>query len=405
MLAEMVQYLLRHTKQQILLLAYTNRAVDEICEAIHEFAENDYLRMGSRYACDERFVHRMFSVVTEKVDKRKDLNEIIAGHRIVVSTVATIINRPLILKLKKFDTAIIDEASQILEPMLVGMLPAFRRFILIGDHKQLPAVVMQDKNRSAVKDEQLIEIGLTNRRNSLFERLFRRAQEEGWNWAWDMLAHQGRMHGDICEFPSRYFYNNQLLLLPLEGGGAWQREAMSYQLLENSSKLSRKLAEKRVVYIGTETDYDGNPKTNLEEAQRVGEVIEAFYQLYEANGLELKPENVGVITPFRAQIAQVRQQLETYEKGYEQCTIDTVERYQGGARDIIIISLCLNMTHQLDAVVSLSDDETVDRKLNVALTRARKHLVVIGNEYIMRQDKRYHALLDWIASNNGVFVS
>ena len=89
----------------------------------------------------------MFSVVTEKVEKRKELKEIIDRHRIFISTVATIVNRPLILKLKKFDTAVIDEASQILEPLLVGLLPSFRRFILIGDHKQLPAVVMQDKKK------------------------------------------------------------------------------------------------------------------------------------------------------------------------------------------------------------------------------------------------------------------
>ena len=147
MLAETVKYLLKNTKQNILLLAYTNRAVDEICEAIHSFAENDYLRLGSRYSCDSRFDGRMFSVVTEKVEKRKELKEIIYRHRIFISTVATIVNRPLILKLKKFDTAVIDEASQILEPLLVGLLPSFRRFILIGDHKQLPAVVMQDKKK------------------------------------------------------------------------------------------------------------------------------------------------------------------------------------------------------------------------------------------------------------------
>ncbi len=397
MLAESVKYLLKHTNQQILLLAYTNRAVDEICEAIHEFAEQDYLRLGSRYSCDERFEHRMFSVVTEKVETRKGLKDVIDGHRIFVSTVATILNRPLILKLKKFDTAIIDEASQILEPMLVGMLPAFRRFILIGDHKQLPAVVLQDKNKSAVKDEQLLEIGLSNRRNSLFERLFNRAKVMGWNWAWDMLSHQGRMHGDICDFPSRYFYGEQLHLLPLESGGAWQREDLKYKLADNADELCRELASKRVVYRPSIADYDGNPKTNLIEAKMVGETIDAFRQLYEANEIPFLPENIGVITPFRAQIAQIRHLLESYGKGYERCTIDTVERYQGGARDIIIISFCLNMTHQLDSVVSLSDDESVDRKLNVALTRARKHLVLIGNEYVLRQDRRYSQLLNWIA--------
>jgi DNA replication ATP-dependent helicase Dna2 len=398
MLAETVKYLLKHTKQNILLLAYTNRAVDEICEAIHSFAENDYLRLGSRYSCDSRFDNRMFSVVTEKVEKRKELKEIIDSHRIFISTVATIVNRPLILKLKKFDTAVIDEASQILEPLLVGMLPSFRRFILIGDHKQLPAVVMQDKKKSAVDDEQLMAIGLYNRRNSLFERLFNRAQQEGWHWAWDMMSNQGRMHADICEFPSKYFYNSRLHLLPAERGGAWQRDKLNYNLPQNSDELCVSLTSKRVVFIPSSSDYDGNPKTNLIEAEIVGKVIDSFKNIYDQNGLEFNQNTLGVITPFRAQIAQIRHKLETYGKSYELCSIDTVERYQGGARDIIIISLCLNMTHQLDAVVSLSDDETVDRKLNVALTRARKHLVIIGNEYVMKQDARYSKLLDWMKS-------
>jgi DNA replication ATP-dependent helicase Dna2 len=406
MLAEMVRHLLKNTKQQILLLAYTNRAVDEICEAIHGFAENDYLRLGSRYACDKEFEHRMFSVVTEQVKSRKELTDIIQNHRIFVSTVASIVNRPLLLQLKRFDTAILDEASQILEPMLVGMLPAFRKFIMIGDHKQLPAVVMQDKEQSAVKDEMLLSIGLSNRRNSLFERLYRRAQDKNWYWAYDMLSHQGRMHSDISAFPSEFFYDQKLkLLADTSPAGAWQLEDLKYQLEEGASVLQQLIAQKRMVYVPTEADYDGNPKTNAEEAAKIGELIDEFRQLYEANGMELKPEDVGVITPFRAQIAQIRSVLANYGKGYEECTIDTVERYQGGARKIILISLCLNMAYQLEAVVSLSDDEQVDRKLNVALTRARQHLVLLGNERLMRMDKRYNALLDWIEQAGGRYTN
>lgn len=404
MLAEMVRHLLKNTKQQILLLAYTNRAVDEICEAIHEFAEEDYLRLGSRYACDKEYEHRMFSVVTEKVKTRKGLTDIINNHRIFVSTVASIINRPLLLQLKRFDTAILDEASQILEPMLVGMLPAFRRFIMIGDHKQLPAVVMQDKEQSAIKDEMLQEIGLSNRRNSLFERLYRRAQDNGWYWAYDMLSHQGRMHQDISAFPSEFFYDKKLkLLADTSPAGAWQLDPLAYKLDNQASSLGQLIAQKRMVYVPTEVDYNGNPKTNAEEAKKIGELIDEFRQLYEANGMELKPEDIGVITPFRAQIAQIRAVLEKYDRNYEECTIDTVERYQGGARKIILISLCLNMAYQLEAVVSLSDDEQVDRKLNVALTRARQHLVLLGNERLMRMDKRYNALLDWIKAEGGLF--
>jgi DNA replication ATP-dependent helicase Dna2 len=60
------------------------------------------------------------------------------------------------------------------------------------------------------------------------------------------------------------------------------------------------------------------------------------------------------------------------------------------------------MEHQLGSLISVSDDEKVDRKLNVALTRARKHLVIIGNESIMKKNKHYSMLLEWISENNGI---
>lgn len=397
MLAEMVRYLLENTQEQILLLAYTNRAVDEICEAIHSFAEEDYLRIGSPYSTDPHFHHRLFSEQTQHATKRKELVEIILKHRIFVSTVASIASKASLLKLKQFDTAIIDEASQILEPMLIGMLPHFKRFVLIGDHKQLPAVVLQDKKRSAVDNPQLQKIGLYNRRNSLFERLYHQAQQNKWFWAFDQLTHQGRMHGDICAFPSHYFYDNQLKLLPSELPiSVWQKAPLQYLLPTHPSALEKQLCQKRVLFFNSTVNRFKNPKTNLDEAQIIGKIISSFDAIYKANQKNLQIEKVGVITPFRAQIAQIRSVLSQYGEGYEQCTIDTVERYQGGAREIIIISLCLNDPYQLDSIISLSDDEQVDRKLNVALTRARQHLIVVGNERLMRLDKRYAALIDWI---------
>ena len=106
-----------------------------------------------------------------------------------------------LLKLKQFDRVIIDEASQLLEPYLVGLLPHFKRFVLIGDHQQLPAVVTQSVADSAVADEDLQSIGLHNLRNSLFERLYKRCIENDWDWAYAQLSHQGRMHADIMKFP------------------------------------------------------------------------------------------------------------------------------------------------------------------------------------------------------------
>ncbi len=398
MLREMVRYCLQETDQQILLLAYTNRAVDEICEAIDDFAQSDYFRIGSKSATGKAFQDRLLNSKIAGIKSRKALKEMILKHRIVVSTLSSMNSRADLHQLKKFDTVIIDEASQILEPMLLGLLPKVKRFILIGDHKQLPAVVMQDKKTSAVKDEKLRSIGLINRRNALFERLFLLCKEKNYHWAYDMLSHQGRMHKDISAFPNENFYHGELKLLPkacdLEG---WQHAPLSLTPLSDDP-IDLMISKYRLFYISTEIDEaNGNRKTNEDEAQKAALLCQKFLDTYEKNDQELKPNEIGIITPYRAQIAQIRKALNTLSPAFKDITIDTVERYQGGARKVIIISLCLNTISQLSGLVSLSDDGKVDRKLNVALTRARHHLVILGNEALLNQQEIYAKLIASIA--------
>jgi DNA replication ATP-dependent helicase Dna2 len=399
MLRYMVDHLLHRTDENILLLAYTNRAVDEICESIERIGpelRDQYLRIGSRYSTAPAFRDQLLRSKTQKITSRKALRELIDRQRIFVSTVSSIVGKSELLQLKSFQTVIIDEASQILEPMLVGLLPHFARFILIGDHKQLPAVVTQDAGSSTVKDPGLQQIGLNNLRNSLFERLFKRCKAESWDWAYAQLRHQGRMHRHIMEFPNQHFYEKTLQILP-EGIPVRERQMQPtfLQVPSGADELLSRLGRQRMIFLPTPID-ESTPlqKTNQYEADLVSRLVSLFGELFARQGQGLGRDRLGVITPYRAQIAQIRYALEARGLNPDLITIDTVERYQGGARDIILLSLCTNSSRQLELLSTLSD-EGVDRKLNVALTRAREQIVVLGNRELLSRHEVYRKLLDY----------
>lgn len=397
MLRAIVKYILEETNESILLLAYTNRAVDEICESIESIGEHvkkDYFRIGSRYSTSPAFSKQLLNAKTAGVQTRKDLMDIIKGHRIIVSTVTAITSRPELFKIKKIDRVIIDEASQILEPLLAGLLTRFPKFILIGDHKQLPAVVTQRKEDTIIEDTALNQLGLKSCANSLFERLFMRCKKMNWTWAYAQLSHQGRMHKEIMDFPNQQFYESTLYILPSEISA--HRRQLKKLVFQNSLSLEglpEGLCRDRMIFIPTPADdLRHGLKTNLYEAKKVGELVQYYHQLYEMNEMEMRKNAIGIITPFRAQIAQIRHTLTQLNIDPETLTIDTVERYQGGARDIIIISLCTNTLSQLSSISSLSE-EGVDRKLNVALTRAREQLIILGNPDLLKYQDTYFELI------------
>ena len=109
--------------------------------------------------------------------------------------------------------------------------------------------------------------------------------------------------------------------------------------------------------------------------------------------MNLTSSSIGIITPYRAQIALLKKCMEILPSAIvEKISVDTVERYQGSARDIIIISFCVNRLSQLDALISLSQ-EGIDRKLNVALTRAKEHIILIGNKALLSTNEVYSQLI------------
>ena len=396
-LRHFAKWIFENTDENLLLLAYTNRAVDEICEALDSLGDavkSAYLRIGSRYSTGQQFENQLLAKKIEEVTTRKGLKEVLEHHRIFVATLASLSNNLELLQLKKFRRVAIDEASQILEPGLVGLLPQFEQWVLIGDHKQLPAVVVQPPEASAVFDEKLHSIGLQNLRNSLFERLYRRAVEQGWYWAVGHLSHQGRMHEDIMRFPGEHFYEGKLRILPKEIPASQKQLApLLVQVSDNQGDWLAKIEGRRIAFLDTPADRQSpSRKTNRFEAELLAQLVNYFKS---SVGSPQSAVSVGIITPYRAQIAQIQEVMLREGIDCTNLTIDTVERYQGGARDIILISLCVNAASQMETLVSLSE-EGVDRKLNVALTRARERVVVLGNEEILRKNEMYRKFIEWI---------
>lgn len=393
MLRYFIGHIIDQTDENILILAYTNRAVDEICEAIEAYREGmdkAYIRIGSRYSTCPAFRHSLLDQKMAKANNRQEIREILHNHRIITGTVASVSGKPEIFQLKKFQRLIIDEASQILEPAIIGLLIRFEQFVLIGDHKQLPAVVSQQPLQMGSPTDELASTGLVSLNDSLFERLIRQAQKNQWHWAFGHLSRQGRMHAAIMEFPNNHFYQNILKILPDNIPVAMrQQESLNYHLPPSADTLDTYLARERVLFLPTPVDEGSlSGKTNIHEASLIADLADRFIKILHANQLELTPQSIGIITPYRAQIAQIIQALRKKQLPTDLITVDTVERYQGGARSIILMSLCINKIQQLRSLVNLSN-EGIDRKLNVALTRARDHLIVVGNPDLLKQNSTY----------------
>lgn len=387
----------------ILLLAYTNRAVDEICEMLGTIeGENpDYIRLGRELSCAPQFRAHILVNTIGTLTNRQAVMERIGETRIFVSTVASMNSHMALFKLKHFHVAIFDEASQILEPQILGILTskAIDKFVMIGDHKQLPAVVVQNEEKSAVQSPLLHAIGLTNCRNSLFERLYEQNRCHADVVA--MLDHQGRMHPTIADFASEAFYGG--LLLPV--GLPHQKEDLPYKTYDADNLIETLVATKRCTFINVPKPAleDRMPKANVLEARIIAQLVHAVLILHEKNGLSFNPSRqLGIIVPFRRQIALVRAEIaKLHPDVARDIVIDTVERYQGSQRDIIIYGTTITQGYELDILSNLTRDASgeVDRKLNVAITRARKQLFILGNEKLLRNNVLYDKLIDYCKKN------
>lgn len=398
----------------ILLMAYTNRAVDELCAMLDD-AGIDYIRLGSEYSADPRCKPHLLSEYVKDTPRLDGMKAKIMSARVITGTTSMLVSRPYVFDLKHFTLAVVDEASQILEPNIIGLLAAHRpdgngtetcridRFILTGDHKQLPAVVRQDESDSAVSSSTLNDICLDNCRNSLFERLLRIERKARRTDFIGVLRRHGRMHPEVADFPCHeFYYEENLSPVPL----AHQQEtALEYADIGLHDELDTLLRKHRVIFIPSRMCRrpDVSDKVNTDEAATVADILHRVRLML---GDRFTPErSVGVIVPYRNQIAVIRKEIERYGmKELEAVSIDTVERYQGSQRDVIIYSFTVQNRWQLEFLAGscfIDEGRLIDRKLNVAMTRARRQMIMTGNVEVLSTNPVFDRLIKYVESKGG----
>ncbi|MFB6090438.1 MAG: DEAD/DEAH box helicase, partial [Halobellus sp.] len=282
---------------------------------------------------------------------------------VVAATTAACGSR--VMREQDFDVALVDEASQLTEPGTLAAVNRADRFVLVGDHKQLPPVVQSGgtgrangSGDSAEGDDPSVESDL---RTSLFERLIDSHPD-----ASVLLDRQYRMAQRIQAFSSTEFYDGALR--PANGAVAAQRLS---DLGVDEAALPPALRDP-VAFVDPDGERVGN--TNPAEADRVAEIVSAYVDA----GVD--PDDVGVIAPFRAQVAEIGKRTDV--------TVDTVDRFQGSAKEVIVVSFVA--TGSLEG--PLFEDY---RRVNVALTRAKKALALVGDADALGSEPFYARLLDW----------
>ncbi|HTI08878.1 MAG TPA: ATP-dependent helicase [Puia sp.] len=388
-LVNYVKESLGRTADRIVVLAFTNKAVEKICESFRNPRDGvsiPYLRLGSRHVKDS-------ALFTEQIsgDNPDNWRKTLHQHRVFVCTVTTFQNNWLLLrKFIPFSQVVIDEASQLTEAAIAGVLTLFEKYVLIGDHKQLPAVVTQEEKRCRTDSKYLNQLGIENLRVSLFERLFQNAHKKGWTFAYGQLQDHYRMHEDIAGLITHHYSAGLVAVLKEQ-----QNLQPPYSL--PPGHFLEALTRRRVLFI--ESPRESGFKKNMKEALVAATIANTLI----AEGV-VKPKDIGIITPFRAQIGAIKKYLRKELLEDEQFIIDTVERFQGDERKVIIFSTTIGNARQIGSIQSITSDGTsvTDRKLLVSISRASDQLIILGNALALRGAKEYRDLLAQVERDGGI---
>lgn len=343
---------------RVLACAHSNQATDNLLvgTSSEDHVDPNSLHAGARKG--ELSIGRAGSgtknpVVASEYDNRSFVNVDIVGA--TMSAAAQFDSN-------HFDVAVIDEGSQAsIQASLIPVTVA-KTTILAGDHKQLPPYNSRD-----LEDREL-EL-------SLFEHLIDRYGTE----LTTMLSRQYRMHERIAAFPNQEFYDGKLETA--EPNRHWQ--------IGNLDPVTAYQVD------GTERSARGHSWKNDRERQVVTQEVRRLC------AEDIAPSEIGVITPYHGQVDAIRSALGDSDVEARGTKVDTIDSFQGGEREAIIVSFV--RSNDAGNTGFLTAPNIGPRRLNVALTRARKRLVLVGNWETLTTPSAvdyYSRLYEWLQSRD-----
>lgn len=341
----------------------------------------EYFRMAGKYkrvfGREEAANRAMYYAEAKNCIKEARLleehvvNSIFEQAQVICCTPVTSTNRAL--QKKTFRTLFFDEASQALEPMVWIPLLKCDRIIFSGDHFQLPPVVKSIKAKNEGLDVTMLD---------------RCIKLDGVS---SLLTRQYRMHNAIMSFSNNYFYNNEL-----------EADITVKEALLDATSESELLCTpvELIDTAGCSFDELQNPETlslcNPGEAELLFKHLNFLLEQYVHSYPEQKI-SVGIISPYKEQIELLTEKLKEHDfsdKPVHHVSVKTIDGFQGEERDVIYISLVRSNTNS--EIGFLSDI----RRMNVALTRARKKLVVIMDTSTIGNHPFYKSFIEYCEKNN-----
>lgn len=382
--------------QRILLAAFTNQAVDNMLTRLDAEGFHDYLRLGHERSVRDNVQGRLLKrMIAPTADPAAAIRDLLNTTPVIASTTATWSSDKYDLLFANqhgseqpgapqlFDVAIIDEASQLTLPSILGALRFARRFILVGDEQQLPPLVLSKEAAT----------------QGLSDSLFSYLKRPGVGSACVSLTTQYRMNRWICNFSSKVFYEGRLIAAPSIAQRILDAPKTGAWLTVEPPAITRALQPGYpLVFVDVRDDDNTAPKSSSAEARAVRSLVQGLL----ARGVAER--DIGIIAPYRAQVANIRRHLFSDDAGSDWAalssetpmSIDTVDRFQGGERMVIIMSFAT--TSAPEANSQLYDFLTNPNRLNVALTRAQRKLIVVGNAAALRTLPYFSRLLTYCES-------